>query len=482
MNADTDKLYQNIQAFSLDQPGTQYTFSNRLAHDNNWSADYSERVIEEYKKFTFLAVAAGHKVTPSDPVDQAWHQHLINSRSYWTTFCPDVLGQPLHHEPSQGGQAEHSKYKNGYQKTLDSYARLFGYLPPDDIWPSAELRFTRDLNFVRINTQHQWLIPKLGWRLSSQHWPSILPMLLVLITISGCAAVTPLLINSTVTLTVFNGFNFLGMEPKNFLGTYIGVGLILFFLANHLKTRWLNANGSTDLEHTSLSSELLAYLAGGRQRVMLMALTALIERGHVRISEDAKHIERLTDKGAQNSVEQLIMESLEDPLDTKNKDVILPLLNQIEENCLPLKEALVQQGFLVGKEQVNSIKFKIGLLFTPLLLLGLIRMFNGLTLGHPVGFLVFLLLLTGLIVNLAIRKGERTPSGENLLNKTQEETKKETTSLPLTYLVACLGLGILADTALADVEQALQNTGINAGDGGENNFGEGGCGGGGCGG
>ena len=33
--------------------------------------ELARRVIREYKRFTFLAMEAGHPVTPSDPVDQA---------------------------------------------------------------------------------------------------------------------------------------------------------------------------------------------------------------------------------------------------------------------------------------------------------------------------------------------------------------------------------------------------------------------------
>jgi hypothetical protein len=77
------KLYQRIQAFPLAQLNNQLSFSKRLARDNGWSSGYAQRVIEEYKKFAFLAVAAGHPVTPSDQVDQVWHLHLTYTRSYW---------------------------------------------------------------------------------------------------------------------------------------------------------------------------------------------------------------------------------------------------------------------------------------------------------------------------------------------------------------------------------------------------------------
>jgi hypothetical protein len=83
MDSQQIELYERILAFSLDKPDAQLTFSKRLARDNGWKLEYTQRVIEEYKKFAFLAVTAGHPITPSDQIDQVWHLHLSYTRSYW---------------------------------------------------------------------------------------------------------------------------------------------------------------------------------------------------------------------------------------------------------------------------------------------------------------------------------------------------------------------------------------------------------------
>ncbi|MGJ3245025.1 MAG: glycine-rich domain-containing protein [Elainellaceae cyanobacterium] len=157
-------LYARIQTFSLDQLGAPLSFSKRLARDNGWSLAYAQRVIEEYKKFVFLAVAADHPVTPSDQVDQVWHLHLSYTRSYWEEFCPHVLQLPLHHDPTYGGDAESQKFGDWYSNTLESYKRFFGHAAPTDIWSAPEVRFGRDLRFVRVNTQLNWIVPKLQIR------------------------------------------------------------------------------------------------------------------------------------------------------------------------------------------------------------------------------------------------------------------------------------------------------------------------------
>ena len=112
------------------------------------------------KKFVFLAVVVGHSVTPSDQVDQVWHLHLTYTRSYWQDFCPNILQTPLHHEPTQGGGTEHQKFVDWYSRTLASYKQFFNAAAPADIWPAPQERFGPELEFVRINLQHSWLLPK----------------------------------------------------------------------------------------------------------------------------------------------------------------------------------------------------------------------------------------------------------------------------------------------------------------------------------
>ncbi|MEM7064717.1 MAG: hypothetical protein AAF572_16360 [Cyanobacteria bacterium P01_B01_bin.77] len=162
MNFQKTALLQRLQTYSFDPATVQFTFAQRLARENCWPVVYTTRVIEEYKKFAFLAVVAGHPVTPSDQVDQVWHLHLTYTRSYWETFCPKILQTPLHHEPTQGGGAEHGKFVDWYTNTLASYRHFLGEAPPQDIWPAPGERFGPELEFVRVNLQRNWLLPKSG--------------------------------------------------------------------------------------------------------------------------------------------------------------------------------------------------------------------------------------------------------------------------------------------------------------------------------
>lgn len=153
MTAEQSQIWARLEAFSFDVGDEALTFAGRLANENGWLPKYAEKVVDEYRKFLFLAVAAGHEVTPSDEVDQAWHLHLTYTRSYWDDLCGRTLNHPLHHGPTKGGEQEDAKYRDWYEKTLASYREFFGRTAPVDVWPNASVRFGEDTHFKRVNTK-----------------------------------------------------------------------------------------------------------------------------------------------------------------------------------------------------------------------------------------------------------------------------------------------------------------------------------------
>ena len=133
-------LLERIEAFELDDPKAQLPFTSRLAKEQGWSHAFAGQVVVEYKRLVALGMVAGHPVSPSETVDQAWHLHLVYTKSYWHDLCRDVLGQEFHHFPTTGGREEGSKFDDWYARTLESYQRFFGTAPPATIWPSPEQR------------------------------------------------------------------------------------------------------------------------------------------------------------------------------------------------------------------------------------------------------------------------------------------------------------------------------------------------------
>ncbi|GMU83926.1 MAG: hypothetical protein AMXMBFR47_37960 [Planctomycetota bacterium] len=153
-------LLDRIMSFDIDGGPATLGFDRRLARECNWPLNYARRVIGEYRRFLYLAMTAGHPVTPSDEVDQAWHLHLVYTRSYWERLCRDVLPRPLHHEPTRGGRSESAKFDDWYARTLESYAAAFGAAPPADIWPAAQQRFDSGRRFERVRKADCWIVRK----------------------------------------------------------------------------------------------------------------------------------------------------------------------------------------------------------------------------------------------------------------------------------------------------------------------------------
>jgi len=96
-----------------------------------WNADMAIRVIEEYRKFLFLAMRAGHQVIPPGAINDVWMLHLQNAQNYWET-----LGQMITERPAAGGYdpKAFAAMADPWKQTLESYERIFGSKPPADIW------------------------------------------------------------------------------------------------------------------------------------------------------------------------------------------------------------------------------------------------------------------------------------------------------------------------------------------------------------
>ena len=108
MTEEQREVYNKLNNLDLDKES--YSMVDRLAKENNWSKRYAEAVFFEYKRFMFLAKFAGHMVTPSYEIDQAWHIHLIYSKSYWNTMCGEILDKKIHHNPGTGEEGDEEKF------------------------------------------------------------------------------------------------------------------------------------------------------------------------------------------------------------------------------------------------------------------------------------------------------------------------------------------------------------------------------------
>ena len=160
MKPELCELLRKIESFDIDGGECDLPFVARLSREQGWNHRYAERVVGEYKRYIFLAMCSNVPRCPSEDVDAAWHLHLTYTRCYWERFCGQVLGRPLHHEPTRGGPKEAAKHFAMYEATLAAYREVFGEEPPADIWPPTNQRFGHDLRHQQVNTARNWVIPK----------------------------------------------------------------------------------------------------------------------------------------------------------------------------------------------------------------------------------------------------------------------------------------------------------------------------------
>ena len=138
-------LWKKVEAYNFDFPISEYGFSTRLAYENNWTINYTQKLILDYKKFMFLAATSNVMVSPSAVIDIVWHQHLIFTQLY-NDFC-DVLGKRIEHIPSTHNKAEKEKFKEAKEATLVLYETTFGK-QPEEFWGCENLAETLLLDEV----------------------------------------------------------------------------------------------------------------------------------------------------------------------------------------------------------------------------------------------------------------------------------------------------------------------------------------------
>jgi len=497
MNFQQTELYKRIQAFALDRPDSQLSFSQRLARDNGWSLGYTQRVIEEYKKFIFLAVAAGHPVTPSDQIDQVWHLHLTYTRLYWQEFCPKILQTTLHHEPTRGGSSEQLKFGSWYSKTLESYEQFFGHIPPIDIWPKPKDRFGRDLHFIRINTQQSWVLSKPNLTIFLK------PQLRKIGIFTFLVFLSLMITSCQIISQIPNPMNFTGPE---FLTFYISLVVMGIALAAWLRFSLCLVSTNTK-QQPDLNTYEIAFLAGGNHRLIMAAITSLIKQGYVEVLKEKSPFGRTQSKLVVTGK----INAIADPVEKAVAQDILATdgaIKQVFQKSKAMKDSirarLEQLGLFLSDAQALKAQIYPSLIVVILLGIGLCKMAVGISRDKPVGLL--LICIFGLLV-LGARffvkpQRQRSRYGEiifnDLTNRLQHLKTANSSDSELVLAVALFGATVLmADMALADLYQMLtpiaaassgsgsgSGSGSDAGSGGSDggSGGSGGGCGGGCGG
>ena len=103
--------------------------TRKVALRKGWDDSYAADVEREYLRFIRLHTSnPGVPVSPSDDIDEVWHEHILNTRAY-TEFCAKEFGGYMHHDPVGLGEELHD-----LSPTLELYKSTYGEDAPERIW------------------------------------------------------------------------------------------------------------------------------------------------------------------------------------------------------------------------------------------------------------------------------------------------------------------------------------------------------------
>lgn len=454
---EANQLRQRIEAYSFDAPDATYPFAAKLADEQAWPLDFAQRAIAEYRRFAFLAVAAGHPVSPSPIVDEVWHCHLLYTYTYWKEFCPKVLGRDLHHHPSIGGD-DAARYRKQYEQTLASYEHWFSEMPPPDLWPSGEASRPAS-SLTVVDRRRHWIIRKPKWLALA-----VVPFL------SGCESGA-----------VFD------LNGPDFLGFFGGLMVVAFVAMVVLRSKWLH--GSDDpASLPNLDPVAMAFLNEGPVLAINTAVAGLVHEGVLTVSADGK----VTSTGILTEARDPISQRICQLLGSRGSESLPKLRNVLRDEVDQLRAQLQDSGLVPNADQESLIRwvpFSVGSAVT---LLGIVKIAVGVSRDRPVGFLVLMSLISlfctlmFLSVPRATKKGREVLEAERHKFARLRKPGRDAIALHRNDLmlgVGLFGLGNLVGSQYDGMRQSLQPApGSPSGCGGGCSGGGDGGGGGGCGG
>ncbi|MFM7250599.1 MAG: TIGR04222 domain-containing membrane protein [Planctomycetaceae bacterium] len=474
-------LWAGLERFAFDagapdRPPPLRTFARRLAAKQGWSALFAARVVDEYRRFLFLAVAAGRPVCPSEEVDEAWHLHLTDTRSYWHDLCAGVLGTPLHHDASRGGAEDGRRHREMYRATLAAYREWFGADPPADIWPPAWRRFDAGHRPVPIDMADHWVIRRPRW------WPRSRMARASLATVP-LVAIAPL---------VGQGLGPFDLPGPTFLALFIGLFVAAIVASVALRYAWRDVPARDERE---LLPEEVACLAHGPTGAIRATLAGMLDASE--LAGRAKNswssgtrnflLEKVADAvpiagGIAGAIRGAVRDGGGTSLATVERDP------GVVEEADALRRRLQERGWLLDDDRLWWLRWLPTGGFGLLLLFGLAKIGIGLSRGRPVEFLFLGCAVTVAAMVWAFRAPRTSLAADRLLAtlRIQHATHSPGDPTDLVLMAGLFGAAALSSPHLEPYKKTWQTEAASGGSGGCGTTsgcgGGGGDGGGGCGG
>lgn len=358
-NQEEQALWQRIQQHPLTQAERPIDLMRRAEREYGWKPTFARLAIEEYRRFCFLCARFAGQCSPSPVVDAVWHLHLIDTKDYWQRFCPDVLRFELHHAPSNGSLEHRAALAAQYAQTQARYGEYFGP-PARAIWPPG------------CGPAHRLQVQPGTWlqRIS-----------LALFALGA---------SSSAWSSALNPLDWTG--PK-----FLSLLLLLFPLVAWLS--YCMRASARRLDQGATKRQLrpleLGLIAGGHERAIDVLISELLAGDYLRPNPAHPGLLQVarSKPGAELSAEavQLLGYIPNDSTPSCLRMAMMPRLRQIEAT-------LQRERLLLAPEQSANVAYRGMWPFFAWQALLLSKLVIGLMRDRPVGFLVFLAVIVGVIM------------------------------------------------------------------------------------
>lgn len=105
----------------------------KLVEEKGWSVEQCEEVEDLYRKFLALLIRyPDRKLSPTGPVDDFWHAHILDTRAY-ARDCDVLFGFFYHHYPYFGtrGPEDRADLEVAFEWTIERFIVHFGIDPSE---------------------------------------------------------------------------------------------------------------------------------------------------------------------------------------------------------------------------------------------------------------------------------------------------------------------------------------------------------------
>ncbi|MEI2456725.1 TIGR04222 domain-containing membrane protein [Lysobacter firmicutimachus] len=462
-------LWQRLRDYRFGGDADE-AFVSRVAHECGCDRETALAALEEYRRFCFLAIEAGHAVTPSRFVDRVWHVHVTDTRDYWERFCPQVLQRPLHHAPSRGGADEDERHRRQYRDTCTSYGFFFGE-PPVRFWGEAEPEpVSAPAAAAQPPSGLPWPSEPRGLGRAFWIWSALSAAALAL----GAAA------HGTIDALQWRGGAFLALYAALLGWTFVTGG------AAQRALRGPNRRS----ERTVDDPVALGFLAAGPQRAADVAIVELLssEAFKLDLSGAASRSDASRAWLRRHRPDAALPPRLQAAAAlVQRKQRLDDAHRALEAHYRGLAEPMRAQGWWLTSAQDWQARAVAALPMLVLIGFGLSKIGIGLARDRPVGFLVVLTLLAALLTAVRLSSLQRrSRSGDWALHDAARRVRERGDYGDYGARVALAGSSALVGTALVDyhwVRTPTPSSSSDSGSGTSSCSGGGSCGGGGgCGG